>query len=46
MASIESVAEEIGLMLPLPPASLTGVDYLFEDDVLVEVETPARRSWG
>ncbi|MER6117260.1 RidA family protein [Streptomyces sp. NPDC001743] len=41
MAGIESVAEEIGLRLPLPPASLIGVEYLFEPDVLVEVEATA-----
>ncbi|MFC9464138.1 Rid family hydrolase [Streptomyces coelicoflavus] len=41
MAGVESVADEIGLPLPLPPASLIGVDYLFEPDVLVEVEATA-----
>lgn len=41
MAGVEQVAEEIGLRLPLPPASLIGVDYLFEPDVLVEVEATA-----
>ncbi|MFZ2173353.1 MAG: Rid family hydrolase [Rhodococcus sp. (in: high G+C Gram-positive bacteria)] len=41
MAGVEQVAEEIGLTLPLPPASLIGVDYLFEPDVLVEVEATA-----
>lgn len=41
MAGIEQVADEIGLPLPLPPASLIGVDYLFEPDVLVEVEATA-----
>ncbi|MFD4785925.1 RidA family protein [Streptomyces sp. NPDC058459] len=41
MAGVESVAEEIGLRLPMPPASLIGVDYLFEPDVLVEVEATA-----
>lgn len=41
MAGVEVVAEEIGLALPLPPASLIGVDYLFEPDVLVEVEATA-----
>ncbi|MEV4127208.1 sigma factor [Nocardia sp. NPDC049707] len=30
-----------GSRLPLPPASLIGVDYLFEPDVLVEVEATA-----
>ncbi|MEV7141900.1 RidA family protein [Streptomyces tauricus] len=41
MAGVEAVADEIGLRLPLPPASLIGVDYLFEPDVLVEVEATA-----
>ncbi|WP_030759181.1 RidA family protein [Streptomyces griseus] len=41
MAGIESVAEEIGLRLPMAPASLIGVDHLFEPDVLVEVEATA-----
>lgn len=41
MAGVESVADEIGLQLPMPPASLIGVDVLFEDDVLVEVEATA-----
>ncbi|MEU6393974.1 RidA family protein [Streptomyces sp. NPDC046939] len=41
MAGVEAVAEETGLSLPLPPASLIGVDYLFEPDVLVEVEATA-----
>ncbi|MEU6104172.1 RidA family protein [Streptomyces flaveolus] len=41
MAGVEAVAEEIGLPTPLPPASLIGVEYLFEPDVLVEVEATA-----
>lgn len=41
MAGVEAVAEEIGLRLPMPPASLIGVEYLFEPDVLVEVEATA-----
>ncbi|HZG89708.1 MAG TPA: RidA family protein [Pseudonocardia sp.] len=41
LAGVEQVAEEIGLRLPLPPASLIGVDHLFEPDVLVEVEATA-----
>lgn len=41
MAGVESVAGEIGLPLPMPPASLIGVEYLFEPDVLVEVEATA-----
>ncbi len=41
MAGIESVAEELALPLPMPPASLIGVESLFEPDVLVEVEATA-----
>ncbi|MFF5175625.1 RidA family protein [Micromonospora sp. NPDC000089] len=41
MAGIESVVEELGLPQPLPPASLIGVDHLFEPDVLVELEATA-----
>lgn len=41
MAGVEAVAPEIGLRLPMPPASLIGVDHLFEPDVLVEVEATA-----
>ncbi len=41
MAGIESVAEELELPQPLPPLSAIGVDYLFEPDVLVEVEAYA-----
>jgi enamine deaminase RidA (YjgF/YER057c/UK114 family) len=41
MAGVEAVAGEIGLPLPTPPASLIGVDHLFEPDVLVEVEATA-----
>ncbi|MEV4483123.1 RidA family protein [Micromonospora coxensis] len=41
MAGIESVVEELSLPWPLPPASLIGVDYLFEPDVLVELEATA-----
>jgi len=41
MAGVERVAEEIGLPTPMPPASLIGVDHLFEPDVLVEVEATA-----
>ena len=32
---------EIGLPTPLPHASVIGVDYFFEPDVLVEVEATA-----
>ncbi|MFE9491862.1 RidA family protein [Streptomyces sp. NPDC006641] len=41
MAGVEAVADEIGLRLPMPPASLIGVEHLFEPDVLVEVEATA-----
>jgi enamine deaminase RidA (YjgF/YER057c/UK114 family) len=41
MAGIDGVAEELGLPRPFPPVSLIGVDYLFEPDVLVEVEAYA-----
>ncbi|MFC4631437.1 RidA family protein [Promicromonospora alba] len=38
MAGLASVSDELGIPSPLPPVSLIGVDYLFEPDVLVEVE--------
>lgn len=41
MAGIERVAGELGIPQPLPPASLIGVDSLFEPDVRVELETTA-----
>lgn len=41
MAGVERVADELGLPQPLPPSSLIGVSYLFEPDVLVEVEATA-----
>jgi enamine deaminase RidA (YjgF/YER057c/UK114 family) len=41
LAGVDLVAEEIALPRPFPPASLIGVDYLFEPDVLVEVEATA-----
>ncbi|MFE6866124.1 RidA family protein [Kitasatospora sp. NPDC057692] len=41
MAGVEAVAGEVGLPLPMPPASLIGVEHLFEPDVLVEVEATA-----
>jgi len=41
MAGVQAVAEEIGLPMPMPPASLIGVEVLFEPDVLVEVEATA-----
>lgn len=41
MAGIELVADELRLPQPLPPVSLIGVDFLFEPDVLVELEAYA-----
>ncbi|WBQ03463.1 RidA family protein [Kribbella sp. CA-293567] len=41
MAGVQSVAEELGLPMPMPPASLIGVETLFEPGVLVEVEATA-----
>lgn len=41
MAGIERVADELAIPQPLPPSSLIGIDYLFEPDVLVEVEAIA-----
>jgi enamine deaminase RidA (YjgF/YER057c/UK114 family) len=38
MAGFNGVADELGIPQPMPPVSLIGVDYLFEPDVLVEVE--------
>ncbi|SFA92312.1 Enamine deaminase RidA, house cleaning of reactive enamine intermediates, YjgF/YER057c/UK114 family [Amycolatopsis marina] len=38
MAGVERAADELGIPRPLPPLSLIGIDYLFEPDVLVEVE--------
>ncbi|WP_306364437.1 RidA family protein [Nocardia sp. CC227C] len=41
IAGIERVTDELGIPRPLPPVSAIGVDYLFEPDVLVEVEAYA-----
>ena len=41
MAGVDLVAEELGLPQPLPPVSVIGVDFLFEPDVLVELEAYA-----
>lgn len=41
MKGIENVTEELNLPTPLPPVSLIGVDYLWEPDVLVELEAYA-----
>jgi enamine deaminase RidA (YjgF/YER057c/UK114 family) len=41
MAGIASVADEIGLAMPMPPTSLIGVEMLYQPDVLVELEAIA-----
>jgi len=41
MYGINRVTAELGIPEPLPPVSVIGVDYLFEPDVLVEVEAYA-----
>ncbi len=41
MAGIARVTEELALPTPLSPLSAVGVDYLFEPDVLVELEAYA-----
>jgi enamine deaminase RidA (YjgF/YER057c/UK114 family) len=41
LAGIEQVTEELGIPRPLPPLSVIGVEYLFEPDVLVEIEAYA-----
>lgn len=41
MAGIDRVVGELAIPQPLPPVSVIGVDYLFEPDVLVEVEAEA-----
>lgn len=41
IAGINQVTAELSLPQPLPPLSAIGVDYLFEPDVLVEVEAYA-----
>lgn len=41
MGGVQSVAEELGLPMPMPPASLIGVETLYEPDVRVEVEATA-----
>lgn len=41
MDGVNAVAAEVGLPSPMPPASLIGVDQLFEPDVLVELEVTA-----
>lgn len=41
MSGVNAVAEEVGLPMPMPPASLIGVQVLFEPGVLVELEADA-----
>lgn len=41
MAGVESVAHELGMQMPMPPASLIAVVQLFEPGVLVEIEATA-----
>ncbi|GAA1216188.1 RidA family protein [Prauserella alba] len=41
LTGIEKAAEELGIPTPLPPLSVIDVAYLFEPDVLVEVEAYA-----
>ncbi len=41
LSDVDRLAAGIGLPQPMPPASLIGVEYLFEPDVLVEVEATA-----
>ena len=41
LAGVEQVAGEIGLALPMPPASLIGVSQLFTPEILVEIEATA-----
>lgn len=38
---LHSVIDELEIPQPLPPLSFIGVDYLFEPDVLIEVEAYA-----
>ncbi|MDS1114769.1 RidA family protein [Gordonia westfalica] len=41
MAGIAAVADEVGLPTPMPPATLIGVQALYEPEVLVEIEATA-----
>ena len=41
LSNLDVLADEIGLELPMPPTSLIGVEALFEEDVLVEIEATA-----
>ncbi|WP_139980367.1 RidA family protein [Nocardioides litoris] len=41
MSGVESVAEELAIPAPMPPASLIGVEALYDPDARVEVEVTA-----
>ena len=41
MAGVQLVSAELDLPTPLPPVSVIGIDFLFEPDVLVELEAYA-----
>lgn len=41
LAGVQQVAAELGLPVPMPPASLIGVETLYAPDVRVEVEATA-----
>lgn len=41
LEGLSRVTEELAIPQPLPPLSVIGVDYLFEPDVMVEVEAYA-----
>ncbi len=41
LAGVERVRDELGIPDPLPPASLIGVEILFEPHVRIEVEATA-----
>lgn len=41
MAGLDEAIDEQGISRPLPPLSAIGVDFLFEPDVLVELEAYA-----
>lgn len=41
LAGVDAVRQELGIPAPLPPASLIGVETLYEPGALVEVEATA-----
>lgn len=41
MEGILSVAQEVGLPIPMPPSSLIGVEMLFDAQTLREMEATA-----